>query len=115
MTHAALKSCLGIAVCTFSAVLLTVFQINSADFRTASLGVCLFAVGMTAWLFGRWPALIGSLVVTLTLGIWLFPPRGTIWFQDPAELQALMLFQVAAIAAALMRSGDSRHGPTPKF
>ena len=115
MTHAALKSCLGIAVCTFSAVLLTVFQINSADFRTASLGVCLFAVGMTAWLFGRWPALIGSLAVTLTLGIWLFPPKGTIWFQDRAELQALLLFQVAAIATALMRPGNSRHGSTPKF
>jgi K+-sensing histidine kinase KdpD len=115
MAHRFLKSCLGIVLCTSSAALLSVFQINTADFRTASLGVSLFAVAMTAWLFGRWPALIGSTAVTVTLAIWVFPPAGSFAIQDRAELQALLLFQVAAIATALMRSGNPRHRSTPKF
>jgi K+-sensing histidine kinase KdpD len=89
-----------------------VFQINTASFRMASLGVCLFAVAMTAWLFGRWPALIGSIAASLTLAIWVFPPAGSLAIQNRAELQALALFQIAAIATALMRSAESKRAST---
>jgi len=112
--HRVLKSCFGIVVCTSSGVLLSVFQIKTPDFRTASLGISLFVVAITAWLFGRWPALIGSIGVSITLAIWVFPPMGSIAIQNRAELQALLLFQIAAIATALMRPGDPGHGSTAK-
>jgi hypothetical protein len=115
MAHRFVKSCLGIALCTSSAVLLSVFQINTASFRMASLGISLFAVAMTAWLFGRWPALIGSIAVSVTLAIWVFPPTGNLVIENRAELQALVLFQVAAIATSLMRPGDSGDRSAPRL
>jgi K+-sensing histidine kinase KdpD len=107
MSHTALKtlkSCLGIAVCTSAAAVLAVFQRETPDFRAGCLGLCLLAVAVTSWLCGRWPAVIGSVAVSLTLAIWLFPPVGSLIIPNPADVQALVLFQIGAIATALVAS-----------
>ena len=105
----ALRSSLGVAFCTSTALLLSLFQRDTADFRTACLGVCLLAVAVTSLFFGRWAAIIGSASVSLTLAIWLFPPIGSVAVNNPAERQMLLLFQIGAIAAALL-SQDKPHG-----
>lgn len=102
--HVALKWCMGVAVCTAPAALLAVFQRDTTHFRTACLGLCLIAVATTSWRFGRSAALTGSVMAGVVLGIWLFPPAGSLFIQDPAELQALVLFQIGAIAAAFVAS-----------
>jgi K+-sensing histidine kinase KdpD len=110
----ALKSCLGFAFCTSTAVLLSLFQHETADFRAACLGVCLLAVAVTSLLFGRWAALIGSASITLTLAVWLFPPVGSIAINNPAERQMLLIFQVGAVAAALLSQNKPQPAMTMK-
>jgi hypothetical protein len=110
----ALKSFLGFAFCTSTAAVLSLFQHDTADFRTACLGVCLLAVAVTSLLFGRLAALIGSASITLTLAVWLFPPIGSIAINNPAERQMLLLFQAGAVAAALLSQNEAQRAMTIK-
>jgi K+-sensing histidine kinase KdpD len=105
----ALKSLLGIGLCTGTAVLLSIFlNDSSADIRLAAPAICLQAVIVTSLCWGRLPGLIGAVTASLTFAIWLFPPIGSIAVHDPTDRIMLILFQVSALGVVWM---SPRHSP----
>jgi hypothetical protein len=69
-------------------------------------------VAVTSLFFGRWTALIGSASISLTLAVWLFPPIGSIAVNNPAERQMLLLFQIGAVATALLSQNKPQRAMT---
>jgi two-component system sensor histidine kinase KdpD len=97
-----LKSSLGLAACSVAASLLIIVLQDGRDVRLAAPAVCLQVVILTALFFGRWPALIGSVLASLTFALFLFPPLGSLAIDDPRERAALTLFQLFSVFVAYL-------------
>ena len=112
-----LKTLAGVAVCTATAVVLTLLLRDGATIRLAAPVLCIQTVIIATLFWGRLSALIGAIVAGLTFALWLYPPYGHLWISDPAERITLTLFELAAVCivcvsppARSLASSDSESG-----
>lgn len=92
-----LKTLAGVAVCTATAVVLTLLLRDGATIRLAAPVICIQTVIIAALFWGRLSALVGAVVAGITFALWLYPPYGHLWISDPAERITLTLFELAAV------------------
>lgn len=108
-----LRSMAGIAVCTLAAVVLTVLLKDGGTMSLAAPVICIQVVIITALWLGRWPALIGAVIAGLMFKIWLYPPFDSLWIHDPAQRIVLTIFQLTAVAVAVISPRKARSCPPP--
>ena len=102
MVMALRRPSVGIGICAGAALLLCLLLNNSTETRFVAPAISLQAVILVALFFGRISALIGSLSISVILGLVLFPPLGSVLITDRAEGAMLALFQIASIVIALL-------------
>ena len=105
--RAALRSCLGIAICFGTAAFLSILLSDGGEIRLAAPVLCLIVVVSTSLYWGRHAGFIGSVAATLTLAVLLFPPLGSLYVQETGARTVLVLFQLSAIGAVLITPRNS--------
>ncbi len=103
-----LKCSLGVAVCAATAVVLCVFLNDSADLRLVAPAVCLQVVIVASLHWGRLSGLVGAVLSGLIMGVFLFPPIGSLAIHDAMERLMLTGFVAGSLFVALIVPRDSR-------
>lgn len=89
----------GMAFCICAAVVLSLLMNDDPDVRTMAPFICLFAVTMAAFLWGRITAILGAIGAGVTFCYFLFPPLGSIRVANPHQRVAIVTFLLLAILA----------------
>ncbi len=110
-----LKSLAGIAACTVTAALLSLFLRDGATIRLAAPLICIQVVILTALCGGRWPALIGAVMAGFTFALLLYPPYGSLWVHDPGERIVLTIFQLIALGITQISPRSSPQSIWPTY
>lgn len=112
--RATLKFFAGIAVCGVTALLLTFLLRGDGTISLAAPVLCIQVVIVSALYLGRVPALIGAVIAGLTFALWLYPPYGSLWIDDPAERVVLTLFQLTSLGVTRISPRKLRSAEAPR-
>lgn len=108
-----LRVLVGIAFCAAAALILS-FIMGDAESRLAAPIVCTFPVIAASFRWGRAAAILGGLAASLIFELFLFPPIGSLYVNDPAERLALVLLACCAVVASLMSPPQPTDGTRRK-
>lgn len=72
---------------------------DDSDVRLVAPFICLFAVTMAAFFWGRITAFLGAVGASVTFCFLLFPPLGSIRVADPNQRVAIIAFLLLAVFA----------------
>ena len=77
------KYIVGVAFCTCAAALLSIAFKSDPEVRLGAPSVCLLAIIMASFLWGRLAGILGGAAATVTFSLLLFPPVGSLRVNDP--------------------------------
>jgi len=104
-----LQTMAGVAACTATAAVLTILLRDGATIRLAAPVICIQTVIIAAMFWGRLSALMGAIVAGVTFALWLYPPYGHLWINDPGERITLTLFELAALCVVVLAPPARSH------
>jgi K+-sensing histidine kinase KdpD len=97
-----LKSVCGVVFCVSTAAWLSLVMNDDADLRLAAPLICLFAVLLAAFVWGRAAGILGAVGASVVFAIYLFPPIGNFRVNSPDERVIIFTFVVIAVAATFL-------------